>query len=439
MGLIEATLLSPYVLVAHSLIRGRSILHFLPSLSWLTLMVIPFLYSKEFFSNRSILIQYLGILIFSLAFVLGDRLSSAKRYAEKVNASLFVQLHSRLKILDLILLAIISLVPLLTFLINGNLPILTLISEREFDLEVAESRRLFTKVETPYFLSILGNWTTVLFGPILIARIMTHRHHLLSFSVFLWIGLFALSSSAKGPFTAFLLTILIIIAFKFKEEYKKQILIISLLSILSIPAISISFLSTVQNHHLTCQLPPDVPRTPANALRVCAVDDKSLSSQIGSYLTYRVFLTPVEVSNNWYQEYSSGRDYRELAEVFNSDWYSDAANEIGIKYYYNLFPSRYTKDVSAYGSIDADAFSFGGIFSLLCVSIALFLLRLVVSHLSTKVGKEYLNALSISMLVYFPISASIQALLFSQGLGVLLAMLLVYTLLLSRRRDASIN
>lgn len=438
MGMIEATLLFPYVLVAHALIRGRSIILFLPSLSWLILMIIPFLYSKDFFPNQSILVQYLGILFFTLSFVLSDRLTSATKHAELLNANLIVQLHSKVKILDFILLAIIFIVPLLTFLINGNLPIFTLISGREFDLEVAESRRLFTKVDTPYFLSILGNWTVVIFGPILIARLMTHRHHLLSFSIFLWIGFFALSSSAKGPFIILLLTILIMIAFKLKEKYKKQVLIISIISILSIPAISISFLNTVQNHHSTCQLPPDIPRTPANTLRVCAVEE-SFFRQIGLYLTYRVFLTPVEVSNNWYQEYSSTKEYREFGEVFGSDWYSDAANEIGIKYYYNLFPSSYTKDVSAYGSIDADAFSFGGTFSLLCVSIALFLLRVVVSYLSTKVGKEDLNALSISMLVFFPISTSIQALLFSQGLGVILALLLVYVLLLNRKKDASID
>ena len=428
MGLMEVSLLCPYILVAHALIRGRSIFDFLPSLSWLTLLVIPFLYSKDFFSASSTEAQFFGIMTFTLALILGDKLSPLPSHSKG-----FFEHSSSLKTKptltsEMLMFLLVFCVPLVTFMLNRDIPFLKLITEGEYSLDLAENRAQYTKSGIPsYFLSILGNYIINLVGPFLILRFLTKRRFILSAIVFFWVGFYALSSSAKNPFLTFLLVILIwlITLVKHKFELSLKVLILSGLFIFTVS--SISFANQVQNNSPECNLPIQILETPANKMRLCSKELLPNTNKVRETLTYRVFLTPVEVSNNWYQEFLNQSSYGALDRFLSLDSRNGTASKIGMKYYYSVFgPKIYTEDVAAYASIDADSYSYGGHFFVFITALIVLLIRVSICHVSFAIGKPNLNTLTVCLLSLFPAIASIQALLFSQGLGILVLITFLY-------------
>lgn len=428
MGLMEVSLLCPYILVAHALIRGRSIFDFLPSLSWLTLLVIPFLYSKDFFPASSTETQFFGVMIFTLALILGDKLSPLP----SLSSNLF-QHSSSLKTKpnltsEILMFLLVFVVPIVTFMLNKDIPFLKLITEGEYSLDLAANRAQYTKSGIPiYLLSILGNYIINFVGPFLTLRFLTKRRFILSAIVFLWVSFYALSSSAKNPFLTFLLVILIwsITLVKHKFELSIKVLILSGLFLFTVS--SISFANQVQNNSPECNLPVQILETPANKMRLCSKELLPNTNKVRETLTYRVFLTPVEVSNNWYQEFLNQSSFGALDRLLSLDSRSGTASKIGMKYYYLVFgPKLYTEDVSAYASIDADSYSYGGHFFIFITALIVLLIRVSICHVSFAIGKPSLNTLTVCLLSLFPALASIQALLLSQGLGILVLITFLY-------------
>jgi hypothetical protein len=428
MGVMEVSLLSPYVLVAHALIRGRSIFDFLPSLSWLTLLVIPFLYSKDFFPASSTEAQFFGIMTFTLALILGDKLSPLPSHSKG-----FFEHSSSLKTKptltsEMLMFLLVFSVPIVTYMLNKDIPFLKLITEGEYSLDLAENRAQYTKLGIPnYFLSILGNYIINLVGPLLILQFLTKRRFILSAIVFFWVGFYALSSSAKNPFLTFLLVILICSITRVKHKFELLLKILILSGIFLFTVSSISFANQIQNDSSECNLPVQILETPANKMRLCSKELLLNTNIARETLTYRVFLTPVEVSNNWYREFLNQNSDGALDRFLSLDSRNGTANKIGIKYYFLVFgPKFYTKDVAAYASIDADSYSYGGRLFAFIAAFIVLLIRVSICHVSFAIGKPNLNVFTVCFLALFPALASIQALLFSQGLGILVLITFLY-------------
>ena len=143
---------------------------------------------------------------------------------------------------------------------------------------------------------------------------------------------------------------------------------------------------------------------------------------------YRIFLTPVEVSNHWYDYFdgnpSQKRNFLDIFERTNSE---QASNKVGVWAYTDRFPASYGKTISANGSIDADANSIAGIPAVLISAMLLFLFRVLISITYPKdlILMRILEGVGLAQLAYLPVSASLQAILLPQGLGFILFLLIV--------------
>jgi hypothetical protein len=100
--------------------------------------------------------------------------------------------------------------------------------------------------------------------------------------------------------------------------------------------------------------------------------------------------------------------------------------------YAERFPAHYGQTISANGSIDADAFSLGGIFSVFIVALILFFIRIFVSIAvpEDSLLVRMLEGIGLGQLAFLPNSAPLQAILLPQGLG-----LILFLLLFLRRKD----
>jgi len=91
------------------------------------------------------------------------------------------------------------------------------------------------------------------------------------------------------------------------------------------------------------------------------------------------------------------------------------------------FPESYAKTISANTSVDADAFSFYGLFSVFVAALLLLLIRVFVP-LFSRGASEFeliLEGFALGLLAFLPITAPLQAILLPQGLGLILFLLLV--------------
>jgi hypothetical protein len=131
---------------------------------------------------------------------------------------------------------------------------------------------------------------------------------------------------------------------------------------------------------------------------------------------YRVFFTPTDVSAWWYRYYGEN-PHRNFQEILSRDLTFQPSNVIGVMAFFDRFPKSYLKTVSAYSSVDADAYSFGWPFVWLAASLLLLIRFISTLGLnSSRLMDRSMGAILLGGLILFPFTASIQALLFAQGM-----------------------
>jgi len=176
-------------------------------------------------------------------------------------------------------------------------------------------------------------------------------------------------------------------------------------------------------------LPAGANFSPANVLRSCP-DGKNISlNPVSDTLGYRVFLTPVEVSNNWYSYFSQNKK-RTVPDVLERENYKKASNIIGNQFYSKFWPDRYPSIVNANTSVDADSFSIGGTPFIIFIGLILLVIRLIIST-TNSFGNPILVILEgagVASLTVLPFGASIQAILLPNGLWVVIFVILVIKL-----------
>jgi len=404
----------------------KAILEIIPTLAWCTFMVIPFLYSRKFFDITGTNSQYLGIALVCSALLIGDLYSvnTKSMYSHSLKSDIKIKLDKKLQIF---LIIIVVVIPILHTLFSGTSPLFDLIFKDSSRLEVSIDRAYYTKFGVTYFFSIISNWTINIIMPFLVTWFFVQKKYLWTFVTLTWSLLYAINSTAKLPVIFLMVSIsFIMIALRFKSLanfFGKTILVVFVGFILC----GISFGNLMLNSIEKCPISTGVIQSPANISRSCPSGSTVGLNPVLNTIGYRIFLTPVEVSNHWYNYFSTkDKAYRGLSDVFERDTFKKTANLIGREYYVKSFPQSYTNSITAYASIDADAFSFGGLLPVLLVSILLILIRIFISSKGNNSPPEIeaFKYLALVYLILLPFTSSIQAILIPQGLLPLLLIIL---------------
>lgn len=397
---------------------NKAILEVMPTIAWFTFMVIPFFYSMEFFDNTGTNLQFLGITFICLALLVGDWYSVKTKSKILSNTEVKTEIGFSSNIQLVLILAVVA-IPIIHTLISGTSPLLNYVFKDSSTATVSMDRVSYTKFGTPYFFAILSNWVTNIIMPLIIAWLFFQKKYFWSFIIFVWSILYALNSTAISPVIFLLFSLgLILLTLKFRSF--RNIFEISLIVGFACVILSgLFFKATSLNNLDKCPPPTGVVKSPTNILRSCP--DKTLPglNPIINEIGYRVFFTPVEVSNNWYKHFSMEKNkMRSFSELFEQDIFLKTSNLIGNEYYLKNFPNYFSKWINAPASIDADAFSFGGLPLVLLLSILLIFIRVFISTGGNNSPPEVqaFENLALAYLILLPCSASIQAILIPQGL-----------------------
>jgi hypothetical protein len=318
------------------------------------------------------------------------------------------------------------------YIFAGSIPLFDQVFRNASPNSVSAGREDFVKLlNVPYLVKVLFNWVPTVFGPICVTWFWMKNRYLLSIGFFLWVVLYSVTSSASGPIVLFLWTLSFALSYAFvSKRIFSHLVVIGISSTLMFCVVSGVWLgSTAIKAAPTCLDSSFKTFTPGDVFRGCQSEPGIWINPVVNRAGYRIFLTPVEVSNHWYDYFdgnpSQKRSFLDIFERTNSE---QASNKVGVWAYTDRFPGSYGKTISANGSIDADANSIAGIPAVLVASMLLFLFRVLISISFPKdlILMRILEGIGLAQLAYMPISASLQAILLPQGLGFILFLLLVF-------------
>ena len=256
------------------------------------------------------------------------------------------------------------------------------------------------------------------------------KRKLVAALILVWIVFYTLSSSADGPIVIFCWALFFAAGFAMSNRLNiNNYLTVGIsLALLFVIASGIWLGETAISRESECGVVATQGFTPGDVMRSCSAENEIILNPIVNRLGYRVFLTPVEVSNHWYDYFDgSPSEKRKLLDVFERENSKQASNKVGVWAYTDRFPAHYGKSISANGSIDADAFSLGGNFFVLMVAFILFFIRIFVTFPIPGDSRlvRILQGIGLGQLAFLPNSAPMQAMLLPQGLGLILFLLLV--------------
>ena len=416
-----------FALVAGFAIRKQKLIQVAPSLVWFALMTLPFIYQFQFFPTSPRMSQSIGLLIISTALALGDwfsiKVDKSDGIQDKTPSS-----HSR--IIHLLTFLVIF-IPAFHYWVAGTIPILDQYFGGVTPNQVSQDREDFVKLlDVPYLLKVLFHWVSVIFGPICVLWFYLMKRKLVAALILVWIVFYTLSSSADGPIVIFCWALVFAAGFAMSNRLDiNNYLAVGISSaLLFVIASGIWLGETAVSRESECGVVATQGFTPGDVMRSCSAENEIILNPIVNRLGYRVFLTPVEVSNHWYDYFDgSPSEKRKLLDVFERENSKQASNKVGVWAYTDRFPAHYGKSISANGSIDADAFSLGGNFFVLMVAFILFFIRIFVTFPIPGDSRlvRILQGIGLGQLAFLPNSAPMQAMLLPQGLGLILFLLLV--------------
>jgi len=416
-----------FALVAGFAVKKQKLIQATPSLVWFALMTLPFIYEFEFFPTSPRSAQSFGLLMISTALAAGDIYSinkkSVGRVIEKTNFS-----HSKLIYL---LTGLIVFVPVIHYWLAGSIPILDQYLKGASPSEISQDRENFVKLlDVPYLLKVLFNWVSVIFGPICVLWFYFLKRRLLAALLLVWVVIYSLSSSADGPIVIFCWSLVFAAGFAISTRLNlgNYLTLGIAASLLGVVVSGVWLAETAISREKECGVVATQGFTPGDVMRSCTKEKEIIINPVVNRLGYRVFLTPVEVSNHWYDYFDgSPSNKRGFLDVFERENSKQASNKVGVWAYAERFPESYGKTISANGSIDADAYSLGGHFYVFIVALILFLIRVLISF--SIVGESFivkaLEGIGLGQLAFLPNSAPLQAMLLPQGLGLVLFLLIV--------------
>ena len=406
--------------------KRKRIINSLPTLCWFSFIVMPLIFSWKYFPSPARDIQVIGVSLISIALAIGDYHSSTKTFTS-IDFSINRKYR---KILMICISIIISLVPIYHYYKVGYIPLINKYFGNYSVVELRDQRENYNKFALPYIFSVLSNQAVIILSPLLIGLFVFVKKYYLSLLVFLWIAFYSLSSNSKDSFIIFISSVLMVVVFLKTEKHRTLLSKVFASAFILTIIFGILHAETMIRNADKCPLPIEANYSPGNINRSCTkeVFDEIKTFPIIDSIGYRVFLTPIEVSNDWYQYYSNNNNsFRSASDLLDRNLSSSAANKVGIEFFQRIFPDRYGISVSAYSSIDSDAYSFGGMFIVFLVALLLLIVRLsLISAMNSEsILARILYAIGLTQMTLLPWQSSIQAMLFSQGLLLISIFLLV--------------
>ena len=319
-------------------------------------------------------------------------------------------------------------VPIFHFLLVGDIPFSHLLFADKLLNDTAANRYQFNRGGIPYWFAILSNYTIYLFGPFVLIITFIKRYFFRLALVSSWLSLYAISSSAKGVllFSGIVLLFIVFNTVWIIHIRVINFIILTLFLFVSVTGIVVS--AQTLSEVTKCPVPSGLVQSPANILRSCTNDGLKISfNSVSEYLSRRVFLTPVEVSNHWYDYYSTnGVEKNSLSDLINRSQELKPANLIAQEYYGKFWPKNYGEFTNANGSVDAESFAYGGIPLIVIFASLMFFFRLLLSLFKNNsfLG-QVLEGAGIAFLLFLPNSASLPAILIPNGFIVILLFVIV--------------
>lgn len=389
-------------------------------------------------------VQLIGIVAIFVCLIAADYISARihrKRASVEYQRSEMIIDFERL--VGVILSIIVFFVPIFHIVLAGDAPILHI-----FDIynNLGEAREGFVKLlMTSYFVKVLFAWHTSIISTILFSYLVVSARYRFAAVVAIWAILYAVLSLARLPALMFLFISVFVIAyyghsrfhmfvprlaavgmalFVFAGMYRGEVLLDFYAKL------DPSLITEQQRAAWDKSLAGGIPVSPSDIerLETTGVHPRSSFGYIGDYAIYRAFLSPVEVANRWYgffPNHSNGwRSGYDLVSISRAPDWKHAANRVAEWAYVARFPSRYLGSAHAYASADADAYSFGGLIGIAISAGLLFFVRVLIALLAAPIGiSRIVYLVCLALLTVLPFQASLQAILLSHGVLVLLAAL----------------
>lgn len=433
-------------------VRFDSLVEFAPSVGWLCLIWLPLVFQYAEFHPTGRALQLTLVTAIALLLFLADGLCfvNAKKRAFASNQK------SMRAWLDLVGLFFLFSVALHLYLMP-RIPLLALV----VDDSATESSLMLLRhssaklLDIPPLVKYIFNWTLVVFAPVYIVAAFFGKYWFRAIAGLIVASLYAAATLAKFPLFMLLMTCLFA-SCAMPTRFRRILSLGLAASVLIGVALTTIFLYSssmdfmrVRPPHVEvaafAQMKADDPRralTYGDNLRLEPNEvtlQRSKRLNIAAYYLYRIWLTPVDVSNRWYQYFTYvKKEPLGLQGLIPSQHTTVVApsREVGIWAYQARFPNRYLDTVSAYASFDADAFAHGGVWGVVLATMLLLAARISASFLLTSntVGLAGYGVL-LSGLAILPSSASLQATFGAQGLFIILLGLLIIRLLEGHSRD----
>ncbi len=408
---------------------------FIPSIGWVCLMFIPlvFQYTEFHPTGRAVQLAIVGA-IASLLFT-ADSLCYSRALRRGFQPALYrSSVGPWLVVIGLFFLLPLGLhlflmpeIPLLIAMLDGEATNGYLMMLRE------NSAKL---LDVPPLLKYLFNWTLSVFAPIFVVVAIFTGRRMLGAAGLLVASLYAAATYAKFPILFLIVTCFIascVIPSRFRRALTLSLVACVLTFIVLVGVLlqsdAMNFVKTDPNQGQATtfsQMNEEDPRqvlSYGDVLRLRPAEVNQQYSKIQSlveYLIYRSWLTPVDVSNRWYQYYtyvkSQPLGIERLLLIQNSA-VTAPSREVGLWAYRARFPQKYGDTINAYASFDADAFAHGGISGVLLAMLLLLGARigaafLLTSHPVSLAGYGVL----LCSLALLPSTASLQAIFGAHGL-----------------------
>ena len=422
MALLVLSLIITLTIFALSIIK-KQVHQSLPNITWSALSVAPLMYNWIYFEDKVRSVQSVGVFSIGLALQAGDffairnkqRSLSISELRTKVNFNKYIKL--------LVLITLI--IPFFHYSLSKSIPILNFINHLS-PAEIALARESYTKLNVPFGFKYIPNIYINILAPFTFALLILLKKYLIAAVVLLNGIVYATSSAAKAPTVIILGMFIFSVLLMQRYLYKK--LVSSLIIFLQIVVIlcGIFYGNLLLSKSSECPVPVKVNATPSNINRSCPEGKIISINRIVDSLGYRLFLAPVEVSNNWYKYYGFEENSdRSLQSLLNRDPDHQASSKIGLWAYKDNWPDRYLDSVNAYASIDADSYSFFGLASVLGSALILLLVRIyLIWKQALENPLEYiLQGLALFQIILFPFTASLQAILISNFLIIVIVFL----------------
>lgn len=383
-------------------------------------MVFPYLINFFWINNLNLDSQATGILIIFLCLFLGDLLATVFSKDRELT-NLNQEVNPKILIITIFL---IILVPIVHFLYAGQIPIFSSDLTIGGGNSLSENREKFSKLaHFPYIFKLFDNVYFTLLAPFGLSLFYRTKRFKLFIVLFCWALFYSISSGAQ--FTVLMMISLLFIAICLTSNYNKNWVLqnLAVLALISILFSGVSLGFKLANNPSGCDSRISKFDSVADKFRICRESNFVINNTLVDEIGYRIFLTPSDVSSWWYRYYTE-HPHRKFGSLINRELKNQPSNIIGKIAYFDRFPKSYLESVSAYSSVDADAYSFG--WPIVWISgIVLFIMRFlsVLALNSDKFLDKSMGALLFGGLILFPFTSSIQAILIAQGFSLLVILI----------------